>query len=392
LEVEAALATPPEARTGPQRLALAAHALRLAANEALARLPAPSVVYAAASAVEIPSGDPPRKAASLAEPKAVHILRRGEFDQPGATAQPGALSALGHLPARFALPDPRHEAGRRAALADWIAHPGNVLTWRSVVNRVWHYHFGRGLCDTPSDFGRMGGTPTHPELLDWLAVWFRDDAQGSLKALHRLIVTSATYRQASAQRADAARLDGENRLLWRQNRQRLDADAFRDFVLAVSGRLDLKMGGPAERHFLQAKGPQITPSLNYAGFDWAGPGANRRSIYRFVWRGIADPLMEALDFPDLGLLQPVRGFSASSLQALSLYNNDVVLHHSRAMAERAGAEAPTLEAQVCRVTQLAWLREPTAAERREFVRFARERGLPALCRLLFNSNEFLFID
>ena len=392
MEVETALAEAPAARTQTQRVVLAAQALRLAANEALANLPAPSVVYAAASSVDILSGDPPRQAKSLAEPKVVHVLHRGDFNKPGAVAKPGALSALTNLPARFPLKNSKNEGERRAALADWLAHPDNVLTWRSIVNRVWHYHFGRGLCDTPSDFGTMGGTPSHPELIDWLAVWFRDEAKGSLKELHRLIVTSATYRQSSETRADAAKLDGDNRLLWRQNRQRLDADAFRDFTLAVSGAIDLKMGGPAIQHFKQSKGPQNTPALDYTGYDWSKPEANRRSIYRYVWRGIADPFMEALDFPDLGLLTPARGFSASSLQALTLYNNDFVLHHSAALAKRVEAEAKTPEAQVIRAVQLLWLREPSAGERRDFTEFARRHGLPALCRLLLNSNELLFVD
>jgi hypothetical protein len=388
-EVETALAISATERTETQRVVVAAHLLRLAANEALASLPTQSVVYAAATSVAIPGGDPLRV---VAKPKVVNVLDRGEFLKPGAVAEPGALSALKHLPARFSLKDPDNEGERRAALAEWLADSGNVLTWRSVVNRVWHYHFGHGLCDTPSDLGKMGGVPSHPELIDWLAVWFRDDAKGSLKQLHRLIVTSAAYRQSSDSRDDAAKLDSDNRLLWRQNRQRLDADAVRDFTLAASGALDLTMGGPANKHFKQGPGPQLTPALDYTAYDWSKPGASRRSIYRYVWRGIADPFMEALDFPDLGLLSPVRGFSASSLQSLTLYNNDFVLYHSAAMAKRVEADARTLDAQVTRAVQLVWLRAPTAGEGAEFSEFARERGLAALCRLLLNSNEFLFID
>jgi hypothetical protein len=329
---------------------------------------------------------------SLPEPKVVNLLHRGDFDKPRAVIPPGALTALKHSPARFELPNPKNEAARRAALADWLAHPENVLTWRSIVNRVWQYHFGRGLCDTPSDFGTMGGTPSNVALLDWLAVWFRDDAKGSLKALHRLIVTSATYRQASLQRADAAKVDGDNRFLWRQERMRLDADGFRDFALSANGTLDLTMGGPGIQHFSQRKGPQATPVLDYTAYDWGRPDARRRSIYAYIWRGISDPFMEALDFPDLGLLSPTRGFSASSLQALTLYNNDFVLHAAASLAKRAETDAPSLDAQVTRVVRLTWLRGPTVEEQRDFSDFARAQGLPALCRLLLNSNEFLFID
>ena len=388
-EVESALAA--AERTEAQRVALAAHVLRIVAKQALAGLPAQSVVYAAAASVNIPSGEGAMQARALPEPKVVHLLHRGDFDKPRAAIEPGALSALTHLPARFVLKNAKDEAERRAALADWIAHPGNVLTWRSIVNRVWSFHFGRGLCDTPSDFGKMGGEPSHPELLDWLAIWFRDEAHGSLKKLHRLIVTSATYRQSSELREDAARLDGENRLLWRQNRHRLDAEAVRDFTLAVSGKLDLTMGGPSIRHFKASKGPQATPALDYTAYDWTSTGAGRRSIYRNVWRGIADPFMKALDFPDLGLLAPARSFSVSSLQALALFNNDFVLEQSGALAARAGTETPAIEGQIGNVVRLVWLREPTAEESREFADFARVNGLAALCRVLLNSNEFLFV-
>src|SRR6185369_3225182 len=148
----------------------------------------------------------------------------------------------------------------------------------------------------------------------------------------------------------------------------------RDFTLATSGALDLTMGGPAVKHFKQGPGPQLTPALDYAGFDWTKPGASRRSIYRYVWRGIADPFMESLDFPDLGLLTPVRGFSASSLQALTLYNNDFVLHHSEALATRIEREAKSPVARVDRAVELVWLRPATKQERSEFGAFAREHG------------------
>ncbi len=332
------------------------------------------------------------QAQALAEPKVVHVLQRGDFDKPRDVVMPGALSALTHEPSRFMVPDPQQEALRRAALANWLVHPENVLTWRSVVNRVWHYHFGRGLCDTPSDFGRMGGVPSHPELLNWLAVWFRDDAHGSSKQLHRLIVTSETYRQSSQHRDDGSEIDADNRLLWRQNRHRLDADSYRDFTLAASGALDLTMGGPGVQHFKQSKGPQSTPALDYTAFDWNTPGASRRSIYRYVWRGIADPFMEALDFPDLGLLSPTRSFSASSLQALTLFNNDFVLHHGERMASKIQGQNDSLESQVTQAVRLVWLRSPTGDELQDFGEFARTNGLPALCRLLLNSNEFLFVD
>jgi mono/diheme cytochrome c family protein len=396
--VSAGLKLPRDQRTAGQRLAIAAHALRLHAQAELAKLPASAQVFAVKAGLE---------------PKPVHVLKRGDIAKPGQLAEPGALSALADLPARFALADPKREAMRRVALADWLADPRNPLTWRSAANRVWHFHFGRGLCDTPSDFGRMGSLPSHPELLDWLACELRDS--GSLKHLHRLIVTSATYRQSSqclvisnqseARRrlstnylprnnhfSNPASADPDNRLLWRMNRSRLDAESFRDAVLAVSGRLDLTLGGPGTQHFKLSKGPQATPKVDYTPFDWDSPGAGRRSIYRVVWRGIADPFMEALDFPDAALLQPTRSFSASALQALTLFNNDFVLRHSEHFAARVEQLGTDTTTRVKAAVRLAFQRAATPEEVRALSAYAEQHGLPALGRVLFNSNEFLFIN
>ena len=385
-EIEQILQLTADQRNPDQRLLLASHALRSMATDELRKLPAPEKVYAAGTRAENERG-----VITIAEPRTIRILRRGDLDKPGPEAGPGALSAVLSLPSRFQLSDPKNESLRRAALAEWIAHRDNPLTWRSIVNRTWHYHFGRGLCDTPSDFGRMGGVPTHPELIDWLAIWFRDDAGGSLKQLHRLLVTSAAYRQSSAYREDAGAMDSDNRMLWRMNANRMDADCVRDAVLVVSGELDLTMGGPGVPHFLSSPGPQLTPVLDYASFDWNTPGAARRSIYRVVWRGIQDPFMESLDFPDLGHLSPTRGFSASPLQSLVLWNNKFMLHHAEKFAARIAASGTTSD-QLRAATRICWLREPTPNELSEMEDLAAAEGLPAVCRLLLNSNEFLFVD
>jgi len=260
------------------------------------------------------------------------------------------------------------------------------------VNRVWHYHFGRGLCDTPGDFGRLGGEPSHPELLDWLTVWFRDEAKGSLKALHRLIVTSRTWKQASLERSRGLAVDPENRFLWRMNRQRLDADAYRDAVLVVSNRLDPAVGGPGIEHFAKSPGPQSTPKLDYTAYDWTAPGAGRRSIYRVVWRGIADPFMEALDFPELGLTAPVRGFSASPLQSLALLNNEFVLRHSEALGQRAETGGLTAVERVRAMFRQVLLREPDAVELEAMTGLVERHGLAAAARVLINASEFQFLD
>ncbi len=378
-----ALMLPAEKRSEPQRLALAAHALRVFATTELAKLPAPAQVYAAAKKADVLLAVGKGTPTTVAKAKTVQVLKRGEFDKPMKEAVSGALSAIHALPARFEKAQASDEAARRAALADWLADEKNPLTWRSIANRVWHYHFGRGLCDTPNDFGRMGGTPSHPELLDWLACELRDHG-GSLKHLHRLIVTSAAYRQSSAHREDAALLDADNRLLWRMNRLRLDADSYRDFVFAASDRLDPALGGPSVRQFVTGPPVQLTPTLNYEAYDWGSLPKHRRSIYRFVWRGVPDPFMDALDFPDLGMLAPARGFSASALQSLALYNNRFVLHFSGEL----GKQLTTPEGAVRRIL----LREPTAEEKTNFTTFAQKNGLAALCRVLINSNEFLFVN
>ncbi|MBL6706910.1 MAG: DUF1553 domain-containing protein, partial [Planctomycetaceae bacterium] len=246
----------------------------------------------------------------------------------------------------------------------------------------------------------------HPELLDWLAVWFRDDAKGSLKQLHRLILLSSTWQRASVvprstsampeahtdQTADAAAVDSDNRLLWRMNRRRLDAESYRDSILQITDRIDLTMGGPGIQQFTQSKGAQATPKLDYDAFDWSSSEAARRSIYRVVWRGIADPFMESLDFPDLGLLPSKRGESVSALQALSVFNNDFVLHHSQVLATSLETTQPTIDDQIAQACRLIFLRVPRTEESSLLTAYAQKHGLAATCRVLLNSNEFLFVE
>jgi len=280
------------------------------------------------------------------------------------------------------------ECLRRAALAKWITDTNNMLTRRSIVNRVWHYHFGRGIVETPNDFGHMGALPTHPELLDWLAFWFLENGE-SLKKLHRLIVTSATYRQASASQPEFAKLDAENRYLWRMNRTRLDAESIRDSMLAISGKLDLTMGGPAIQQFYFKD--DHSPVYDYTLFDVDSPGSYRRSIYRFVVRSVPDPLMDSLDCPNASILSPKRNVTMTSLQALAVLNDPFVLKQCEHFAARL-AKAGALEKQMELACQLALNRRPTAAESKKLREFARKHGLPNVCRLIFNMSEFMFVD
>ncbi|HEV3003225.1 MAG TPA: DUF1553 domain-containing protein, partial [Pirellulales bacterium] len=313
--IAAALALRAEARSDEQRAELALHVLRLHVDEELASLPPPPMVYAAAREFQ-PEGS--FKPAGV--PRPVHVLRRGDVRTPLEVAAPGALSCVPELPGRFELADAADEGSRRAALARWIVDPRNVLTWRSIVNRVWHYHFGRGIVDTPNDFGRMGSRPSHPELLDWLANWLLEQG-GSLKRLHKLIVTSAVYRQSSRHDAANAQLDGGNSYLWRMNRARLDAESLRDAVLAITGRLDRTMGGPSVKLFIQTPGIHVTPNVDYVNFNADDPANARRSVYRFIFRTLPDPFMDALDCPDGSQLTPVRSASVTAAQALSMLND-----------------------------------------------------------------------
>jgi hypothetical protein len=323
-------------------------------------------------------------------PRPVFVLARGNVRAPGNTAVPGALSCVSPLNARFDVPDSTDEGGRRAALAQWITDDRNMLTWRSIVNRVWQYHLGAGLVDTANDFGRMGSKPSHPELLDWLAVWFRDDARGSLKRLHRLIVTSAVYRQASASREDATKVDSENHLLWRMNRTRLDAEALRDSMLAVAGDLDLTMGGPSVQMFFFKD--DHSPVYDYARYDLNAPGANRRSIYRFIVRSVPDPFMERLDCPDPSVLTPKRSTTITAIQALAVWNNPFVLHTAERFAARLSTTSGDSAGQMREAVRLAFGREATPVETALYSAYEEKFGMANLCRILFNTNEFLFVE
>jgi hypothetical protein len=295
-EINEILAIEKARRTERQFEALALYHRQQTIASEFAALPAQSMIYAAASQFEPDGGLKPPPG-----PRVIHVLRRGDIRFPGEEASPGALSCVTGLAARFEIKNSQNEAARRAALARWLTERENPLTWRVIVNRVWQLHFGLGLVATPNDFGRMGALSTHPELLDYLAAWFRDSGQ-SLKALHRLIVTSETYRQSSqaglavvegktAARADrAAAVDADNQLLWRMNRTRLDAECVRDAVLAMAGQLDRRMGGPSDRQFDLKPGRHVTPVIDYGKFDLASPAGQRRSIYRFLFRTLPDPL------------------------------------------------------------------------------------------------------
>ena len=342
-------------------------------------LPPLSIVYAATT----------RKRGG--KPRPIHVLSRGNVLAPTHEAAAGALTAVTTLPARFDLPPDHAEGDRRAALARWLADPRNPLTWRSIVNRVWHYHFGRGIVATPSDFGRMGSAPTHPELLDWLAAGFRDGG-GSLKNLHKLIVTSATYRQASGSADGRAAIDSGNEYLWRQNRRKLEAEAIRDAVLVAAGTLDLTMGGPGWQDF-KIEHPEHSPHYRYDLADPADRATWRRSVYRFVVRSQTQPFMTCLDCADPSMRVERRNESISALQALALLNNGFMMVQARQFAERVVQDAGgDPAAQVRRAFELGLGRDPAPDEAAALGEVADVHGLANVCRVILNLNEFAFVD
>ena len=366
-------------RTPKQQDELARHFLRQKVSQELAAIPSPQQVYAIAANFETDGSHRP-----IAKPRTVHLLKRGDIRKPGDEMAPATLAFLPELPGEFTLADNHAEGDRRAALAKWLSDSKNPLVWRSIVNRVWQSHFGRGIVDTPNDFGKMGGRPSHPELLDFLAGWFRDEARGSLKKLHKLIVTSSTYRQQSAHNAKAATADEENRLLWRMPRTKLDAEQVRDAVLLASGRLDTRRGGPSDRQFAMKPGIHVTPMVDYGPFNWDRPEGHRRSVYRFVFRTLPDPLVDCLDGADASQITPTRNSSVTAPQSLALLNNDFILAHAKAMAK----SIDNIDAACRRL----WGRAPTDIERKDLTDYAAKHGVANACRMLMISNEFLFAD
>ncbi|MEO7298305.1 MAG: PSD1 and planctomycete cytochrome C domain-containing protein [Verrucomicrobiota bacterium] len=357
---------------------------RLAEIQAkLNSLPPPQTVYAA-TADFTPNGNfIPAKI-----PRPVHLLARGDVKQPRELMVPTGITAVSGPDAKFQISNLNDEGSRRAALAKWITDRKNMLTRRSIVNRVWQYHFGRGIVETANDFGHMGASPSHPELLDWLAFWFLENGE-SLKKLHRLIVTSATYRQSSAHNPEFAKVDSDSRFLWRMNRTRLDAETIHDSMLLISGKLDLTMGGPSAQQF--GFKDDHSPVYDYTQFDVDSAAGRRRSIYRFGVRSAPDPLMDSLDCPDASILTPKRNVSMTSLQALAVLNDPFVLKQCEHFATRV-ATAGKLEKQIEEAYQLALNRKPTAEEMKRLVPFAQKFGMTNVARMIFNTSEFMFVD
>ena len=317
-------------------------------------------------------------------PDEIRLLSRGDPEQPKDLVVPAVLSSLGAL----RLSNETPEQQRRHDLAKWIASTQNTLTARVMVNRIWQGHFGTGLVDTPSDFGRMGSKPSHPELLDWLATEFIRSGW-SVKHIHRLIVMSGTYRQSSVASGDAAgaQQDADVRLLWRFPSVRLEAESIRDSMLAVSGRLNLKMYGRGYDLFDKRGGLSgFKPVESYSG------DGLRRMIYAHKVRRETEAVFGAFDCPDAGQSTAKRRASTTPIQALNLFNSQFTLDEAAALAVSVEKEVGRdTAAQITRTYQRALSRSPSPDEVREAVSIVQADGLAVLCRALFNSNEFLFV-
>ena len=321
-----------------------------------------------------------------------YFLIRGDPFSPGSEMSPGFLSVAtyGDPPTVLPRPDGR-TSGRRLALAEWIASRDNPLTARVMANRIWHHHFGRGIVRTLDNLGRMGDEPTHPALLDWLAVEFMDRGW-SIKEMHRLLMTSEAYRMASAHEdADSRAADPENRLLWQYRPQRLEAEALRDAIMTVSGAIDLTVGG-------QPVFPHVPQQLLLAARNgyWEdqedGPDVWRRSVYVFRRRSLGFPFFETFDLPDQNQTAAARNVSTVSTQALTLMNNPFVLNQARLFAARLERAAPgDLQAQIELAYRIALTRPPTTAEAAIARELAAGRGLVDLAHVMLNLNEFLYL-
>jgi mono/diheme cytochrome c family protein len=330
-----------------------------------------------------------------------HVLVRGDFRQPGEVVEPGFPSAITGNSDPAVIESDRYRQfatrGRRITLAHWIASPDNPLTARVMVNRIWQYHFGRGIVGTPNDFGRNGDPPSHADLLDWLARRFMEQGW-SIKAMHRLILNSNAYRQSadnSSALAVGTKIDPENRLLWHFSRQRLDAEEVRDSILFLSGRLNLERGGPSVFPALPEELADLAKPVPIGGLQWEPneneEDARRRSVYVFQRRSIPLPMMAVFDATVFNETCPVRSATTTPLQALTLMNGSLVNEEAGYLAARVKKDAgDDRQAQVARLFEIVFNRAPDSSEAQRMATF--QGSLEALCRVVLNSNELMYVE
>jgi cytochrome c553 len=321
-----------------------------------------------------------------------HILLKGDFKNKGAKVEPGFLSSLNKGPEIVEPKGVLFVPRRRKALAEWLTAPDQPLLGRVMVNRIWQGHFGQGIVKTSNDFGRQGEPPTHPELLDWLAAEFAERGW-SIKQMHRLIMLSDTYRRSSVGDAQSLQKDPENQYLSRMNRRRLDGDSIRDTMLAVSGSLNLKMGGmgiipPLTREeILAARMPNLWP-------PHPDPAEhNRRSIYLQMKRSLTLPMLQIFDAPDTSTSCPQRETSTVAPQALALMNSEFSQAQAEQFAARIKKQAgDDPVAAVNAGWRIAFGRSPSEEERKTAVEYLGRNSLTRLCLLMFNMSELIYVD
>jgi hypothetical protein len=326
------------------------------------------------------------------QPKPTVLFNRGDIKDPKNEVSPGGLQAIKLSQVDFSKDLNLPEAQRRILFAQWLTHPENPFTFRVMVNRLWQGHFGIGIVDTPSDFGFNGGRPTHPELLDFLAFEFKQQ-QYSIKAMHRLIVTSATYAQACIPNMNtrdeykkAVAIDADNRLFWRFPSLRLEGEVVRDAMLAMGGNLNSEMNGPSFK-------PYTVTQLNtyfYHLFDKDENIYNRRTIYRMQVITGRSPLLDALDCPSPSITHPRRSPTSTPLQALALMNDSFVVRQSMKLAARLKEQQPDLQKQIELAYEFCYSRKPNVEELQAGLNVAKEHGLETLCWAIYNSSEFLY--
>ena len=322
-----------------------------------------------------------------------YLLIRGDPLSPGSEMSPGFLTVATYGDPPTIIPrEDRRTSGRRLALAQWIASRDNPLTARVIVNRIWHHHFGRGVVRTLDNFGTMGDPPTHPELLDWLAVEFMDRGW-SIKEMHRLLMTSEAYQMASSYQNEAnSAADPENRLLWQYRPQRLEAEALRDSIMTVSGGIDLTVGGEPIFPFIPEQILETSQGKGHWDNQPDGPDVWRRSVYVFRRRSLGFPFFDTFDLPDQNQTAAARNVSTVPTQALTLMNNEFVLGQAERFADRLEREAPgDLDRQIDLAYRIALTRAPTTDEAAVAKTLATEQSLADLTHVILNLNEFLYL-
>ena len=344
-------------------------------SESLSKLETPQLTYSAISS----------------KPEVTHILARGDQSQPREAVSSGGIEAIRTLPADLKVSPEAGDPERRLRFAEWLTDDRNPLPARVMANRIWMYHFGNGIVNTPNDFGFNGDKPSHPELLDWLSTRFQSGTNGStpwsIKSLHKLIMLSNTYRQSSTFNAEAAKLDSEDRLLWRFAPHRLEGEAIRDSMLSISGKLNNAIYGPSFQPF-----DIVTfGSAFYVQKDLDTPEMQRRSIYRINVQSAKSPFLSALDCPDPSTKTPRRSISTTPIQALELMNNSFVDRSCKALANWISQSTSKPSDQILKAFELTLGRYPTATEMADQLKFVADHKLENLCWILFNSTEFLYV-